>query len=151
VPESKGINELLREFKKKRIHMAVVVDEYGGTAGLVTLEDLLEEIVGEIQDEYDQEEQLVTPLTEGTFSVGAMVSIDDLNEQLGIDLPTEDYETLGGFLYDLADSIPQEGVQLEYEGVNFLIKEVKGQRITKVELKLPQSKIEEKSLDKKED
>ncbi len=151
VPESKGINELLREFKRKRIHMAVVVDEYGGTAGLVTLEDLLEEIVGEIQDEYDKEEQLVTPLTKGTFAVAAMVSIDDLNEQLEIDLPTEDYETLGGFLYDLADSIPQEGTQLEYEGIKFLIKEVKGQRITKVELELPSSKIEKKNLDKGED
>jgi len=150
VPESKGINELLREFKKEKIHMAVVVDEYGGTAGLVTLEDLLEEIVGEIQDEYDKEEQLVTPLTAGTFAVGAMVSIDDLNEQLEIDLPTEDYETLGGFLYDLADSIPQEGTQLEYEGIRFLIKEVKGQRITKVELKLPSTKIEKKNLDKGE-
>ncbi len=148
VPESKGINELLREFKKKKMHMAVVVDEYGGTAGLVTLEDLLEEIVGEIQDEYDREEQLVTPLTEGTFAVGAMVSIDDLNEQLEIDLPTEDYETLGGFLYDLADSIPQEGTQLAYEGIKFLIKEVKGQRITKVELQLPSTKIEKKNLDK---
>jgi len=150
VPESKGINELLREFKKKKIHMAVVVDEYGGTAGLVTLEDLLEEIVGEIQDEYDREEQLVTPLTEGTFTVGAMVSIDDLNEQLEIDLPTEDYETLGGFLYDLADSIPQEGTQLAYEGIKFLITEVKGQRITKIELKLPPVKIDKKNLDKGE-
>jgi len=118
---------------------------------LVTLEDLLEEIVGEIQDEYDKEEQLVAPLTKGTFAVAAMVSIDDLNEQLEIDLPTEDYETLGGFLYDLADSIPQEGTQLEYEGIKFLIKEVKGQRITKVELGLPSSKIEKKNLDKGED
>ncbi len=150
VPESKGINELLREFKRKKIHMAVVVDEYGGTAGIVTLEDLLEEIVGEIQDEYDREEQLITPLREGTYLVAAMVSIDDLNEQLEIDLPTQDYETLGGFLYDLANSIPQEGTELEYEGIRFLIKEVKGQRITKVELELPSAKIEKKNLDKAE-
>lgn len=151
VPESKGISELLREFKKKKMHMAVVVDEYGGTAGLVTLEDLLEEIVGEIQDEYDREERLIIRLKEGTFAVAAMMSIDDLNEQLEIELPTEDYETLGGFLYELADSIPQEGAQLEYEGIKFSIKEVKGQRITKVELELPSTKIAKKNLDKGED
>lgn len=112
VPETKMINELLREFQSKRMHMAIVVDEYGGTSGLVTLEDLLEEIVGEIQDEYDTEEKLIKVVDKRTAEVSAKMNLHDLNEELGLDLPDQEFDTLGGFIYDLAGAVPKKGAKL---------------------------------------
>ncbi len=134
VPETKMINELLREFRSRRIHMAIVVDEYGGTAGLVTLEDLLEEIVGEIQDEYDTEEKLIEVVDKRTAEVSAKINLDDLNEELGLDLPNDEFDTLGGFIYDLAGIVPKKGARLKYKELQFVIQEVRGQRVSKVKI-----------------
>ena len=136
VPENKEIAELLREFQKNKIHIAVVVDEYGGTAGLVTLEDILEEIVGEIQDEYDQETPLFNRLSPAEIEADARLPIDETNEILGEDVIPDQggYETLGGFIYDLTGRIPAEGEFIEYRDYKFIVAGVDGQRITKVRI-----------------
>jgi CBS domain containing-hemolysin-like protein len=115
IPETKKIDELLREFKRDKNHMAIVVDEYGGTAGLVTLEDILEEIVGEIQDEYDMEVPPIQKLNDRTYRVDANVSIENLNEELGTKIAQGGFETVGGFIYDLVGSVPEQGKVLGYK------------------------------------
>jgi CBS domain containing-hemolysin-like protein len=146
VPETKKVDELLKEFKRDKVHMAIVVDEYGGTAGLVTLEDVLEEIVGEIQDEYDKELPPIQKLDEKTYRVDAGVSIEDLNETLGTKIEERGFETVGGFIYDLVGSVPEQGKKLEYEseecGLRLLVEKVEGQRIKTVKVTVtPPSKI----------
>ncbi len=140
VPETKKIDDLLREFKRDKNHMAIVVDEYGGTAGLVTMEDILEEIVGEIQDEYDMEVPPIQKLGGATYRVDARVSIEDLNEELGTDVAEKGFETVGGFIYDLVGSVPEEGKALEYESdqmrLKIVVEKVKGQRIKTVKVTL---------------
>jgi len=135
VPETKMIDDLLREFQQTRTHMAIVVDEYGGTAGLATLEDLLEEIVGEIQDEYDSESPLVQPLEGGGWLVEALIPLEEFEEKTGIRLPHEDYDTLGGFLYSLEGKVPRRGQVLTWEDLEFTIAEKKERRIVKVEVR----------------
>lgn len=115
--------------------MAIVVDEYGGTAGLVTLEDLLEEIVGEIQDEYDEEEPEYEELDDGQFRVDGKMNLDDLNELIGAGLPTDSVDTIGGFIYDLLGRIPEAGEVVTWHGLKFLVEDVEGQRIAKVVVK----------------
>jgi putative hemolysin len=133
VPESKMIGELLREFQKERIHMAIVVDEYGGTAGLVTLEDVIEEIVGEIRDEYDKEKPLFREIDERTWIVEGKIGIEELNDALGFHIPTEeDFESLGGFIFHLLGRIPQEKEQVEYDDLLLTVEKVRRQRIEKV-------------------
>jgi CBS domain containing-hemolysin-like protein len=135
VPESKPLHDLLREFQKEKHHMAIVVDEYGGTAGLVTLEDVLEEIVGDIQDEYDQEPPLYRKLDENTFSIDAKIDLRELNEQLGFDLPTEgEYESLGGFILTLTGYVPEEKEIVTYGNYSFAIETVERNRIIRVKL-----------------
>ncbi|HCC68406.1 MAG TPA: HlyC/CorC family transporter [Nitrospiraceae bacterium] len=141
IPETMKISNLLREMQKKRIHMALVIDEYGGVSGLVTMEDLLEEIVGEIRDEYDIESPVIQ-LSDGTFLVDASISIRDLKEDydIGIHESTE-YETLGGFLLTTLQRIPKIGDVVEADGQKITISEMVGQRIAKVKLeKLPKGK-----------
>jgi len=135
IPETKKIDDLLRDLRRSKVHMAIVVDEYGGTAGLVTLEDLLEEIVGEIQDEYDTEEPEFVQLGPGSFRVDARMNLDDLNELVGSNLPTESVDTIGGFIYDLLGRIPEEGETFESSHLRFLVEKVEGQRIAKVIVK----------------
>ncbi|TDJ01357.1 MAG: HlyC/CorC family transporter [Caldithrix sp.] len=135
VPESKKLHHLLKEFQKKRQHMTIVVDEYGGTAGLVTLEDVLEEIVGEIQDEYDKEPPLYKKIDENSFLVDAKIDLDELNEELEMDLPTEgEYESLGGFIFSLTDYVPEQNEVVKYNNYRFLIKKIDKNRIIQVEL-----------------
>ena len=134
VPEGKKIDDLLKEFQIKKIHMAIVVDEYGGTSGIVTLEDILEEIVGEIRDEFDHEEPLVRKAGEGRYVVEGRTSLDDLGEMLGMKLVSEDVDTLGGFLFNLLGRVPEEGEEFEYEGITFRIERLDGQRIAEVVL-----------------
>ena len=138
IPESKKVDELLKEFKKNKMHMAIVVDEYGGTAGLVTLEDILEEIVGEIQDEYDKEVPAIQKLDEKTYRVHAGVSIEDLNETLGTSIEETGFETVGGFIYDLEGSVPEQGRVLRFESdeceLKLLMEKVEGQRIKTVKI-----------------
>ena len=136
IPENKEIAQLLREFQKDKIHLAVVVDEYGGTAGLVTLEDILEEIVGEIQDEYDQELPLYIKEGPGVFIADAKMNIENVNEMLTEDvIPADgDFETLGGFIYDITGKIPSENEGIEFGDYMFYIQEVEGQRLKKIKI-----------------
>ncbi|HNR66861.1 MAG TPA: hemolysin family protein [bacterium] len=136
VPESKKIDDLLRLFQKERQHMAIVVDEYGGTAGLVTLEDVLEEIVGEIRDEYDQEVALHKQLDENTYLVDAKIDIYTLNELLGVAIPEKDeYDTLGGFIFELTGAVPQEDEVITYEKLEMVTVKVERNRIVKVKIR----------------
>jgi CBS domain containing-hemolysin-like protein len=114
VPESKRLDGLLREFQAWKTHLAVVVDEYGGTAGMVTLEDILEEIVGDIRDEFDTEEPLYRRLDERSYRIDCRINIDEINEALGTAFPTEGYETFGGFIYDLAGKVPSSGEKMRW-------------------------------------
>ncbi len=133
IPETKKVNELLRELQKKRQHMTIVLDEYGGTAGLVTIEDLLEEIVGEIFDEYDLEEVLIERVDENNVRVDARADLDEINEFLEINLPEEyEYETIGGFVYNLAGKVPVAGEKVEYENLVFTVETLAGRRISKI-------------------
>ncbi len=134
VPETKKIDELLHEFQEKRTHLAIVVDEYGGTAGMVTLEDVLEEIVGEIEDEYDHAEPLLEALADGSYRVAGKMDIDDLNEEMNLQLPTENSDTLGGFIYELVGKVPSQGETVEYQGLRFVIDRVHRQRIIRVRI-----------------
>lgn len=136
VPEGKKIDDLLKEFQIKKMHMAIVVDEYGGTSGIVTLEDILEEIVGEIRDEFDHEAPLVRKAGEGRYVVEGRTSLDDLSEVLGRELVSEDVDTLGGFLYNILGRVPEEGEEFDYEGMTFRIERLEGQRIAEVVLTL---------------
>ena len=136
VPETKKIDELLREFQKERIHLAIVVDEYGGTAGLITLEDVIEEIVGEIQDEYDNEKALINKIDNTTWLVDGKIGIEELNERIGFDLPTEDeYESLGGFILNKLRRIPETNEEITYKGFIFTIDSLFERRIKKVRIK----------------
>ncbi len=139
IPETMKISPLLREMQRRRIHMALVVDEYGGVAGLVTMEDLVEEIVGEIRDEHDVESPVVQ-LSDGTMLIDASISLKDLKEDYHIPLPeSPEYETLGGLLMTVLQKIPQAGDRVEIEGKGIKIVEMVGQRISKVKLeKLPE-------------
>ncbi len=132
IPESKKIDEVLEEFRTKRIHMAVVIDEYGGTAGLVTLEDVLEEIVGEIEDEFDQEEQLYEWLNEYSLRVDPKIDLEDLQELLGVALPDEGSETLGGLIYEAAGNVPEIGDQIAVADFSVKVEDVADQRILRV-------------------
>ena len=136
VPETKRVSELLTELRTLTIHMAIVLDEYGGTAGLVTIEDLLEEIVGEIFDEYDSALELYESLGNGRYSFDARISIDDLNELLGTELPAHEWDTLGGLMYNLMGKIPKQGEAVEFEGMRLTAQKVVGRRIYKVLLEV---------------
>ena len=134
-PENKKIAELMREFKTNKVHMAIVINEFGGTSGLVTLEDLIEEIVGEIHDEYDEEEQLFYWDEDGHVLVAdARLDIDDLNLILNIELPRDGYETLGGFIYNHLGRVPGPEETFVFENLTLWVEEVVGQRITTVRI-----------------
>lgn len=139
IPETMKISLLLREMQRKRVHMALVVDEYGGISGLVTIEDLIEEIVGEIRDEYDTESPVVQ-LSDGALLIDASINLRDLREDHHVSLPeSPEYETLGGFLMATLQKIPQTGNVVEVEGKRIRILEMLGQRISKVKLeKIPE-------------
>jgi len=134
VPEQKKVAELLREMQQDKFHMAVVVDEYGGTAGLVTLEDLLEEIVGEIVDEYDVEAPKVERLPDGGLRVAGGTPIDEVNELLEIELPETDWDTVGGLIFNLLGHVPIEGEAVEFQGFEFRAERVQGRRILTVRI-----------------
>jgi CBS domain containing-hemolysin-like protein len=138
VPEAKRVDDLLREMQRERFQMAIVVDEYGGVVGIATVEDLLEEIVGEIEDEYDEEPPPVRRLPDGSYVVDARVEVDRLHEELGLELPEGEYETVGGFLLHLLEKIPEAGEEVSDEGISFLIVEADERSILKVKIRLPE-------------
>jgi CBS domain containing-hemolysin-like protein len=146
IPESKDVSDLLREMQEEKFHMAIVVDEYGGTAGLVTLEDLLEELVGDIVDEFDEEEPDVERRDDGSVVLAGSYSIDDAGELLGAELPHGPWDTVGGLLLDLAGRVPAVGDSVEADGFVFTVLEVRGRRIERVRIE-PSSEHERRGED----
>jgi len=132
VPETKRVSELLREMQRDQVHLAMVVDEFGSTAGLVTIEDILEELVGEIVDEYDVEEPLVEAIEGGGYLVDGRLPVEDLAELVGIELPDEDWDTVGGLLLALAGRVPREGEAVEYRDLVLVAEKMQGRRIARV-------------------
>jgi putative hemolysin len=135
VPESMSVDDLLHEFQRRKVHLAIVLDEYGGTAGLVTIEDLLEEIVGEIQDEYDVEEPLVVRLSDDEARIDGRADVDDLAELFDIDLGLEDadeYDTVGGLIYHRIGGVPKPGDQVLVDGLTLTVETTDGRRVGKV-------------------
>lgn len=135
-PETKKISRLLQEFRKRQVHLAIVVDEYGGTEGLLTIEDILEEIVGEISDEYDEEEETIVTESDGSWIVDARMSILDIEERLGISIPQEsDYDTLGGYIFHCTGTIPEKGFVIHHDDFQIEILESNDRSVEKVRLR----------------
>lgn len=134
VPETKKVNELFKAMKKEKSHMAVVLDEYGSTAGLVTMEDLIEEIMGDIQDEHDTEEPDVQRIDADTIEFNASIRLDELNEQMGLNLECDEADTVGGLVFTLLDRVPVEGDEVEVKGVRLIVLDMDGHRIEKIRL-----------------
>ena len=134
VPETKLISDLLKEFQEKKVHLAIVVDEYGGTAGLISLEDIIEEVVGDIWDEFDKEENHLIKLSDNEYIALGKTKLDEINETLNINIAVDDddYDTLGGFILDKAGSIPKDNYSFIDYDVRFIVKEVQNKRIKKV-------------------
>ncbi|MEW6059814.1 MAG: hemolysin family protein [Actinomycetota bacterium] len=132
VPEQKKVADLLREMQREKFHIAMVTDEYGSVSGLVTLEDLLEELVGEISDEYDREEPEMVEVDEGVYRVDGKVAIDEVNELLDVELPDEEWDTVGGLMLGLLGSIPAEGEEVGFQNLVFRAEHVQGRRIAKI-------------------
>ena len=146
VPESKRLDDLLTDMRKQRVHMAIVVDEYGGTAGLVTIEDLLEEIVGEIEDEYDLVEQNIVRISNEEALLDGRVTIEELNGLFGTQVANEDYDTVGGCVFHYLGRVPAIGDDVETEGVKMTVLSVEGHRIKRLRvLRLPPPPEEEQN------
>ena len=134
VPLSKHVDDLLKEFRHKRVHIAVVVDEYGGVSGIVCMEDIIEEIVGDIQDEFDEETEDILLAGEGAWLCDARVNLSDLAEETGLDLPVDDFDTLGGFVFDLFGKIPVRYEKTVYRDTDLIIQEMDGHKIKSVKV-----------------
>jgi putative hemolysin len=135
VPESRRVGDLLPEMRAQKVHMAIVLDEYGGTAGLVTIEELIEEVVGRVSDEWVAESLPIKPLGEGAWEVDALVRVDEVNAELQLGLPEhEEYETVAGFLLWLLGRVPQQGEEVHWEGLRFQVLEMKGPKIERVSI-----------------
>jgi CBS domain containing-hemolysin-like protein len=144
VPETKDIAALLTEFRRTNQHMAIVVDEYGDMEGIVTLEDVIEEIVGEIEDEFDLPDESIEKLDDGRIRIDGTFPIDDFNEQFGSELPIEDYHTMGGYVFGLLGRAPLAGDQLADDRLRFTVIDLEGSRIDRLEIEfLPQPEREE--------
>jgi CBS domain containing-hemolysin-like protein len=132
VPESKKVADLLREMQQEKFHIALVTDEYGSVSGLVTLEDLLEELVGEITDEYDTDEPVLEEVGDGVYRVDGKMAIDEVNDILDVELPDEEWDTVGGLMLGLMGEIPDEGAEVDFQGLRFTAEKVNGRRIAKI-------------------
>ena len=135
VPENKPIEQILREFQTRKLQMAIVIDEWGSVEGLITIEDVLEEIVGEIQDEFDEGEAAIEPIGEGLFAVDGRIPITDVNEHFNLDLPHEDFETIGGYVLGSLGRPPEAGDSVEADGATLHVKSVDGQRVSMLTLR----------------
>lgn len=134
VPESKRIDSLLREFKRRHVHIAVAIDEYGGISGIVCLEDIIEEIVGDIQDEFDNEHEDILPVGEKIWICDGRINLDDLNDKIESDFPNEEFDTLGGFVFDLFGKIPVKYEKVSWKNYDFIIQDMEGHRINLVKV-----------------
>ena len=149
VPESKRVDELLHEFQRRRVHLAIVTDEYGGTSGIACMEDVLEEIVGDIQDEFDNESEEVLKLGAGVYLCDARVSLDELEDHgLALELPVDEFNTLGGFVFDLFGKIPVIYETKRYGEADFVIQGMDGRRITRVKIVLRSDPEDESQQDR---
>ena len=137
IPENKPVARLMREMQAGKFHLAIVADEYGRIAGLITLEDCLEELVGEIVDEYDIEELAVQRLPNGDYLVDGGIQVEELNELLDIHIPDDEWDTVGGFLFGTLEHVPEHGEAVEYDGWRFTAEEVEGRRIRVVRVQSP--------------
>ena len=142
VPDSKKLDSLLKEFKRKKVHIAVSVDEYGGVSGIVCMEDIIEEIVGDIQDEFDNETEELLDIGAGAYLCDARLNLEELNEKLKIKLPIDTFDTLGGFVFDLFGKIPVKFEKVQFENFSFIIQEMEGHKIKTVKIILPGNKSE---------
>ncbi|HEY3329404.1 MAG TPA: hemolysin family protein [Capsulimonadaceae bacterium] len=136
VPENKRVDDLLEEFRRARSQIAIVQDEYGGTAGLVTVEDLLEEIVGEIQDEYDVEQPKIVREENGAADIDARLNIDDVNDELDLNISSDDFDTIGGFVFGLLGHMPVKGETVDHEELSFTVTEADGRRIYRLRIEI---------------
>jgi putative hemolysin len=135
VPESKRTDELLQEFQRNKVHMAIVVDEYGGVSGLVTMEDALEELVGDIVDEFDIEEDLCRQIDPQTYIVSARLPLDEFNAELSVSIPREDVDTIGGHVFHLFGKLPKRGESVGADGLTYTVEHVKGTRILEIRVR----------------
>ncbi len=134
VPESKKIDGLLREFKRRHLHIAIAIDEYGGISGIVCMEDIIEEIVGDIQDEFDNESAEILSIGNQMWLCDARVNLDDLNESIGSSFPTEDFDTLGGFVLDLFGRIPVKYEKFNWKNWEFVVQDMEGHRVNLIKI-----------------
>lgn len=134
VPESKRIDSLLREFKRRHVHIAVAIDEYGGISGIVCMEDIIEEIVGDIQDEFDNECEDILQLNENMWLCDARVNLDDLNETIESNFPNEEFDTLGGFVFDLLGKIPVKYEKASWNNYDFIVQDMDGHRVNQIKI-----------------
>lgn len=134
VPESKRIDTLLREFKRRHCHIAIAIDEYGGIAGIITMEDIIEEIVGDIQDEFDNEREDILTLGNNVWLCDARVDLDDLNETINANFPAEDFDSLGGFVFDLFGKIPVKFEKTSWSSFEFIVQDMEGHRINSIKV-----------------
>lgn len=135
IPETMHLENLLGEFKKKRVHIAIVVDEYGGTSGLITIEDLIEEVFGEIEDEYDTEEERLVPLEAGWVLVDGRLEIEELEEHLNVQIPKKDFESVGGLIFHLIGRVPRKGETIAYPGLEIRIEAADDRKVEKVRIR----------------
>jgi CBS domain containing-hemolysin-like protein len=134
VPETKNVQELLQDFRSKRVHLAIAVDEYGGTSGLITIEDLLEEIVGDIQDEYDLEEEWLQPQKDGSVLVDCRLNIEDFEEYFQTEVEREKFDTVGGYVFNLIGRVPREGEEIRDRGLRLVVTECDNQKLRKIQV-----------------
>ena len=142
VPENKPVSKLMREMQANKFHLAVVADEYGSITGLITLEDCLEELVGEIADEYDDEDVDITALPNGDFMVDGATSVGDVNDRLSTRIPDEEWDSIGGFIFGTLEHVPVVGEHVDFEGWRFTVSELEGRRIRKVRVSLIEAQVE---------
>lgn len=147
VPETKNVEELLQEFRNKRVHMAIAIDEYGGTSGLITIEDLIEEIIGDIQDEYDIEEDWSVEEEDGALLVDARLNIEDLEEHFDISIPREKFDTVGGYVFHLLGHVPREGEEAHGSGLVLTVIESDERKIRKLRVRVADGAGDQERVD----
>ena len=134
VPESKRIDSLLREFKRRHVHIAIAIDEYGGISGIVCMEDIIEQIVGDIQDEFDNEREDILSVGNGMYLCDARMNVEELNEEISANFPNEEFDTLGGFVFDLFGKIPVKYEKVSWNNYDFIVQDMEGHRINQIKV-----------------